>query len=65
MPLRVKGCSLTIAEKGGAPRARVKVEGQAEYYVRRDATTFAARPEDIRGSVLCSASLSVQTSRWG
>ena len=66
-PYEVDGKTVLVmtVEKGGAPPYAVKIKGQAEYYVRRDATTFPARPEDIRASVLRSAPPSVQTTRWG
>jgi hypothetical protein len=39
--------------------------GRVEYFVRRDATTFPARPEDIRSSVLASASVPAPAGQWG
>jgi hypothetical protein len=66
-PYEVDGKMVLVmtVERGGSPPYAVKIKGQAEYYVRRDATTFPARPEDIRDSVLRSAPPSVQTTRWG
>jgi hypothetical protein len=66
-PYEVDGKTVLVmtVEMGGSPPYAVKIKGQAEYYVRRDATTFPARPEDIRDSVLRSAPPSVQTTRWG
>jgi hypothetical protein len=52
-------------EKGSAPPYALKIKDRAEYYVRRDATTFPARPEDIRASVLASAPQPAQSTPWG
>jgi predicted HTH transcriptional regulator len=66
-PYEVDGKTVLVmtVEKGAAPPYEVKIKGQAEYYVRRDATTFPARPEDIRASVLRSAPQPVQATWWG
>jgi hypothetical protein len=52
-------------ERGNSPPYGLKVRDRIEYYVRRDATTFPARPEDIRTSVLALVSAPVQTGSWG
>ncbi len=53
-------------ERGNSPPYGAQGPGIGiEYYVRRDATTFPARPEDIRTSVLALVSAPVQTGSWG
>jgi hypothetical protein len=52
-------------ERGSSPPYGLKIRERIEYYVRRDATTFPARPEDIRASVLVLAPAPAQTSLWG
>lgn len=52
-------------ERGNSPPYGLRIRDRIEYYVRRDATTFPARPEDIRTSVLASAPAPVQTRQWG
>jgi hypothetical protein len=66
-PYEVDGKIVLVmaVEKGDAPPYALKIRGQAEYYVRRDATTFPARPEDIRASVLRSAPPPAQSTWWG
>ena len=65
-PYEVDGKTVLVltVERGSAPPYALKIKGHAEYYVRRDATTFPARPEDIRASVLRSAPPPVQTTQW-
>lgn len=52
-------------ERGSSPPYGLKIRDRIEYYVRRDATTFPARPENIRASVLASAPAPVQARSWG
>jgi hypothetical protein len=66
-PYEVDGKTVLVMaiEKGGAPPYALKIKDKVEYYVRRDATTFPARPEDIRASVLASVPQSAPSNRWG
>ena len=42
-----------------------KKDRPAEFYIRRDATTFPARPEEIRNAVLATAPPPEATPMWG
>lgn len=66
-PYEVDGKTVLVmaVEKGDAPPYALKINDRVEYYVRRDATSFPARPEDIRASVLRSASSPVPTTTLG
>lgn len=66
-PYEIDGKTVLVmtVEKGDAPPYALQIKGQAEYFVRRDATTFPARPGDIRASVLRSAPSPVQATPWG
>jgi Putative DNA-binding domain len=66
-PYEVDGKTVLVmtVEKGSAPPYALKIKDRVEYYVRRDATTFPARPEDIRASVLASAPQSAPSTPWG
>ena len=52
-------------QRGSAPPYALNIGGKIEFYVRRDATTRPARPEDMRASVLASEPLPDQTGQWG
>jgi len=52
-------------QRGSAPPYALNIGGKIEFYVRRDATTRPARPEDMRASVLASEPLPDQTRQWG
>lgn len=66
-PYDVAGRTVLVmsVERGSSPPYGLRVRDRIEYYVRRDATTFPARSEDIRALVLASAPTSVQTRSWG
>jgi hypothetical protein len=66
-PYEVDGKTVLVMaiEKGSAPPYALKIKDKVEYYVRRDATTFPARPEDIRASVLASVPQPAPSTRWG
>lgn len=56
-------------EPGPNPPYGVTLPGRSgkpvEFYVRRDATTFPARPDEIRTAVLASAPAAAQRPFWG
>jgi hypothetical protein len=66
-PYEVDGKTVLVmtVEKGSAPPYALKIKDRVEYYVRRDATTFPARSEDIRASVLASAPQPAPSTPWG
>jgi ATP-dependent DNA helicase RecG len=66
-PHEVEGKTVLVmsVESGSNPPYALLHRGRTEYFVRRDATTFPARPEDVRASVLASAPASVQPRPWG
>jgi hypothetical protein len=47
---------ITLPERSGKP---------VEFYVRRDATSFPAKPDEIRATVLASAPAAEPTAAWG
>jgi predicted HTH transcriptional regulator len=55
--------------RGADPPYGITLPGRqnrsAEFYVRRDATTFLARPEEIENAVLAAAPLPEVTAMWG
>jgi Putative DNA-binding domain len=56
-------------EPGPNPPYGITLPGRSgkpvEFYVRRDATTFPAKPDEIRTTVLTSAPAPVQSPMWG
>jgi predicted HTH transcriptional regulator len=61
---------LVLAVAGGTdPPYGITLPGRkdkpVEFYVRRDATTFPARPEEIRTAVLAAAPTPVAATPWG
>jgi hypothetical protein len=56
-------------EPGPNPPYGITLPGRSgkpvEFYVRRDATTFPAKPDEIRTTVLASAPPAVQSPLWG
>lgn len=66
-PCEVEGKKALVmsVERGNNPPYALLHKERTEYFVRRDATTFPARPEDIRASVLASAPVPAHTGTWG
>jgi hypothetical protein len=66
-PHEVEGKKVLVmsVERGNSPPYALLHKGRTEYFVRRDATTFPARPEDIRSFVLASAPAPAHTGPWG
>jgi predicted HTH transcriptional regulator len=56
-------------EPGPNPPYGITLPGRSgkpvEFYVRRDATTFPAKPDEIRTTVLASAPPAAQSPLWG
>jgi hypothetical protein len=58
-----------IVSRGNDPPYGITLPGKkdkpAEFYVRRDATTFPARPDEIRNAVLAATPPPAATPPWG
>jgi hypothetical protein len=67
--LNGKAVLVLVVEPGVNPPYGISLSGgrdsRIEYYVRRGATTYPARPEEIRNAVLATAPSRATVSPWG
>jgi hypothetical protein len=67
--MALKTLLVLIVSRGTDPPYGITLPGKkdkpAEFYVRRDATTFPARPDEIRNAVLAATPPPAATPPWG